>query len=261
MAQGIHLDPKKTPANTGFPPTVDELLRFIAEFMEVKGLNNILGIQVQEAKPSNTTLPWLSTNSVGKPLGMFKFFNSIWTSTEHEKGDYKYQNLTGSLHPHWRFADNSINVGPINGVTIPTVTNRGLKAAAPGGKYSVGETGGADVLNHTIAQMPNHGHGVGGFLIQVASVADHTHDVYPPGKTNVWVHWSYDSGSPDGGTVEPAWPGGAGGNTSVLNAQPAGGHTHTATLAGTSATVGSGADIDNRSLYFGARLLIYVGVE
>ena len=39
MSRGVYLDPLKTPANTGFPGTVDALLRFIAQFMAVKGLD------------------------------------------------------------------------------------------------------------------------------------------------------------------------------------------------------------------------------
>ena len=108
MARGIFLDPLKTPANTGFPATPDGLLRFIAKFMAVKGLDDIAGIQVQESKPGNVDFPWLVLDSTGKPLGLFVFFDGIWTSVEHEKGDLKYQNLTGLIHPHWRIADNAI---------------------------------------------------------------------------------------------------------------------------------------------------------
>ena len=257
MARGIYLDPKKTPAGTGFPPTVDELLRFIAEYMEVVGLDNILGLQVQESKPSNTSLPWLSTNSLGKPLGMFKFFDGLWVSVEHEKGDFKYQNLTGTLHPHWKFADNSINPGPINGVTIPTVTNRGLVAAAAGGKYNVGDTGGADDISlphtHTNGQFNANGH----TLISAEQGVMNMDTLSRPD--------SISGGDPimneilmNGLQVFQRSQGGSLRRVVVPANAAASAHDHIIPQHDTQETTPS---FDNRSLYFGARLLIYVGVE
>lgn len=256
MSQGIFLDPKALPANTAFPGTVDGLLRLIAQFMEVKGLNNIRGVQVQEAKPSNTGLPWLATDSTGKPLGLFLFHNSIWTSVEHEKGDFKHQDLTGLIHPHWALADNSINPGPINGVTIPTVTDRGLKAATPGGNIDAGEKGGTDELNLA------HTHDVG------VAISNTKLNANQLGTLNMTVTWIGDSTSGgdsklksidiNGNSFTNPVHGGATQNAVIKLNSATSSHNHTATVSQTSKL---SATQDIRSLYYGARLLIYIGVE
>lgn len=246
MARGIFLDPLKTPANTGFPPTPDELLRFIAQYMAVKGLEDITGIQLQEDKPGNTDLPWLAIDSTGKPLGLFVFHNGIWTSVEHEKGDLKYQNLTGAIHPHWRIADDSITAGPINGVTIPTITDRGLVAAAAGGKYNVGDTGGSDDFTLSEANLPAHLHGVN-INATATSAGAHNHDspMHPDGQGGTGRDVSYILDS----------------NFDAFKTSTDGAHTHPVPVVGNTANTGGGQSFDNRSQFYGARLLIYVGVE
>jgi len=256
MSFGVFLQPKLVPANTGFPGTPDKLLRFIAQYMCIGGLENLKGVQVQEDKPSNTSLPWLATDAIGKPLGWFLFHNSIWVSVEHEKGDFKYQNLTGAIHPHWKLADNNFNPGPFNGVTIPTVTDRGLKAAATGGKYNVGDTGGTDELN--LAHVHDISIIIGNTALTSAQLGTITINVTFVGDSQSGGDSKLQSISFNGTVFGSPGHGGSSQTQSIIMTGAAESHGHQSVL---SETTKLSAAQDIRSLYYGARLLIYVGVE
>ena len=251
----------KVPVGTELPKDVDGWLAIMEQFTSIQPqFVNAGAIETvfSETKPTDTTVQWIVKAPSGKALGAFMFLGGFWLSVEHEKGDFKYQNLTGTLHPHWRFADNSINPGPINGVTIPTVTNRGLVAAATGGKYNVGDTGGADDISlphkHINGQFNANGHKLlsnqqGSITVRTLNVADSISGGDPTFFTldingvNVYSRNTQGFGSKT--TVVPA-------------ANAASTHEH---VIPEHDTQDSTPAFDNRSLYFGARLLIYVGVE
>ena len=105
---------------------------------------------------------------------------------------------------------------------------RGRFVVGAGGAYDVGDTGGADSVALTTAQMPSHSHGGN---VSIEEAGEHTHTVS--------MSISYDTGS--GGATGL----GRGGSS---NTSSDGSHTHNATLSISSA--GSGNAHENRPPYY-----------
>jgi microcystin-dependent protein len=102
--------------------------------------------------------------------------------------------------------------------------------ADSGGTYAPGDTGGADNVTLTEAQMPSHTHSVSGSTSQDGA---HTHSVNAaPGGS------PFISASAGGGSI------GASNKTTTLE----GDHTHT--ISGTAEATGSGAAHENRPPFY-----------
>ena len=105
---------------------------------------------------------------------------------------------------------------------------RGRFVVGAGGAYDVGDTGGADSVALTTAQMPSNSHGGN---VSIEEAGEHTHTVS--------ISTSYNTAS--GGATGVGRSGSS--NTSL-----AGSHTHNATLSISSA--GGGNAHENRPPYY-----------
>ena len=98
-----------------------------------------------------------------------------------------------------------------------------------GGTYAPGDTGGADDVTLSEAQMPAHTHTVSG-TTNTTGAHTHTYQWYNPG-----------------GSASPSTPNFSG-NLGTLNTSSAGDHSHTVT--GTAASTGGGTAHENRPPYY-----------
>ena len=105
---------------------------------------------------------------------------------------------------------------------------RGRFVVGAGGAYDVGDTGGADSVALTTAQMPSHSHGGS---VSIAEAGEHAHTVS--------ISTSYNTAS--GGVVGV-------GRSGSSNTSSAGSHAHTATLS--ISNTGSGNAHENRPPYY-----------
>lgn len=113
---------------------------------------------------------------------------------------------------------------------------RGRFVVGAGGAYDVGDTGGADSVALTTAQMPSHSHGGS---VSVTSGGAHTHELYISNDIAGFLPMLTQTSFRD-----------AAGGISVGddNVKDAGAHTHNATLSISSA--GSGNAHENRPPYY-----------
>lgn len=105
---------------------------------------------------------------------------------------------------------------------------RGRFVVGAGGAYDVGDTGGADSVALTTAQMPSHSHGGS---VNIAEAGKHTHSI------QLHAYSGYSAGYMPGAD-----------NRGSTNTSSAGSHTHTATLS--ISNTGSGNAHENRPPYY-----------
>jgi hypothetical protein len=97
-----------------------------------------------------------------------------------------------------------------------------------GSAYAVADTGGADSVTLTTAQMPSHTHSFSG---TTSTTGAHTHSIL--------------AGPGDGGTARAANTDGSG---ESISTQSSGNHSHT--FSGTTASTGDGGSHENRPPYY-----------
>lgn len=142
----------------------------------------------------------------------------------------------------------------------PDLRNRFIVGAGSG--YNSGDTGGAETVTLTQAQLPAHTHdfsattstaGNHGHTGATSFQGDHTHPTYGAGA----FYANHNPGSPavgfgSGGNYFPMSPQptilGAGGHSHTLSIDAAGAHSHT--VSGATSGVGSGAAHENRPPYY-----------
>lgn len=138
----------------------------------------------------------------------------------------------------------------------PDLRNRFIVGA--GSTYAVNDTGGADSVTLTTAQLPSHTHGAG--TLATGSAGAHTHT----GSTNTTGSHSHNiktNASPSGvgptaiiaGTATPSTftnfaADAAGDHAHSLSINSGGAHTHS--ISGSAAAAGSGNGHENRPPYF-----------
>lgn len=121
-----------------------------------------------------------------------------------------------------------------------------------GSTYAVGNTGGANSVTLTEAQLPSHTHVITG---STASSGSHTHSISDPGHTHLnnavglgnvdpTVNWAITS-SPQYRNANDTQTGSA---TTGISINAAGAHTHTITAS--AASTGGGQSHENRPPYY-----------
>ncbi len=142
----------------------------------------------------------------------------------------------------------------------PNLTDRFIVGA--GGKYSIGDTGGADSVTLTTAQLPSHGHGSG--TLSAASAGSHSHGsgtlaTNTTGSHNHTVTDYYFSttssfilagGSDYSSAVTTRTTSSEGSHSHSIIGSTASGGAHTHTITGSTATAGSGQSHENRPPYY-----------
>lgn len=103
-----------------------------------------------------------------------------------------------------------------------------------GQTHDIGDTGGANSLTLTEAQLPAHTHGAG--TLATSSAGAHTHDFTSYSQGTGSVSMQLSSSNLEGPTART--------NTT----DSAGAHTHN--ITGSTGSVGSGSSIDNRPAYY-----------
>ena len=156
----------------------------------------------------------------------------------------------------WSGAINDIPVGWAlcdGSNCTPDLRDRFIVGA--GGKYNVGNTGGADSVTLEVSQMPSHSHSGSTF-----SAGSHTHDASPYVR---WSQYRYFIGSDD--TITRVFEGGDIGQdvrtfpystsftgTLDLNMESAGSHGHSLSIAST----GGSQPHENNPPYYALRFTL-----
>jgi len=121
-----------------------------------------------------------------------------------------------------------------------------------GGTHDVNDTGGANSVTLSEANLPSHSHGGGS--LAAASAGAHTHT----GSTNTTGAHTHNYGRYTGGggsyygasasAPASATTTSAGDHSHTLTINSAGAHTHS--ISGTTASTGSGSSVENRPSYY-----------
>jgi microcystin-dependent protein len=123
-----------------------------------------------------------------------------------------------------------------------------------GSTYAIGNTGGANSVTLTEAQIPSHTHTISSVGV-TNTVGAHTHVISDPGHThlsnavglvNGTINWVGTGGTPynNGNNTQTASA-----TTGITN-QTAGDHAHSLNITSAAATAGGGGSHENRPPYF-----------
>lgn len=111
-----------------------------------------------------------------------------------------------------------------------------------GSTYAVGDTGGSDTVQLTIAQMPSHSHSFIASKLTVSESGEHSH-TFTAAVNKSWA-----------GTNASMYTESGTGTTSK-----AGKHTHTISGTGSIGSAGSGTAHENRPPYYALCFIMYIG--
>jgi microcystin-dependent protein len=136
-------------------------------------------------------------------------------------------------------------------ITTPDLRNRFIVGA--GDTYSIGNTGGANEVTLTTAQIPAHTHSITASGSTGAAGA-HNHSVYDPGHSHsVALAASDRTGAGTGAILGPAvttiYPGTTAAGTGI-SLYGVGDHTHSLSISVSAANTGGGTSHENRPPYF-----------
>ena len=126
----------------------------------------------------------------------------------------------------------------------PNLVNRFIVGSASdsGGTHDIGDTGGANSLTLTEAQLPSHTHGAG--TLATSSAGDHNHGNGEACDVTSEAMYGTKSG-PTVGRVDQSQ---AESKNQQAITETAGAHTHS--IKGSTGSTGSGSSIDNRPAYY-----------
>jgi len=170
------------------------------------------------------------TNCYGKFGGTPTGIIAIWSGS------------VGTIPTGWLLCDGT------NG----TIDLRNKFVVGAGATYAVGDTGGADTVTLSVAQMPSHTHTVAG---TTAADGIHTHFVNDPGHSHTYTTMYFlTAGAAGGGPANTA----GSRTTAVATSTTASatgvsivtGGAHVHSLSGTTTSIGSGSAHENRPPYF-----------
>lgn len=119
-------------------------------------------------------------------------------------------------------------------ITMGAGGTKPVNSNGPG--VAVGDTGGAEKIVLSAAQMPAHDHGTGTLAAAVAEGGSHSHSL----GSNFWASMN---GNPDNTPVRLDWSSRRSSNASSKSTLAAGAHTHSVTLSGRTASTGSASDV------------------
>ena len=152
-----------------------------------------------------------------------------------------WSGAVGSIPAGWKLCNGSNST--------PDLRDRFIVGSGTdsGGTHDIGDSGGANSLALSEANLPSHSHSFSG---STGSAGSHTHSVTDPGHTHTTTGQSYgDSG--DGvvatGSYDAAFSN-INSATTGISIGSAGAHTHS--VSGTVGNTGSGTAIDNRPAYY-----------
>ena len=151
-----------------------------------------------------------------------------------------WSGAVGSIPAGWKLCNGSNST--------PDLRDRFIVGSGTdsGGTHDIGDSGGANSLSLSEANLPGHTHS---FSATTGSAGSHTHSVTDPGHSHgITVGNNADVDN------DVATTSGSGGTDSTNSATTgisigsAGAHTHS--VSGTTGSVGSGTAIDNRPAYY-----------
>lgn len=152
-----------------------------------------------------------------------------------------YKLPVGSLH----LSTTSIDPGTQFGYGTWELYGQGHALVSAGNGVTANSTFGSDLKTIEVANLPAHTHGTGTLTASAEVAGDHSHAITERiGEVNnavtggqAWV----TAGDTEGGPTGP--------NNAAI--QPAGEHTHTVTLTGTTGSTGDGTPFDTRQASIG----------
>lgn len=80
MATTAYLSPLILPSGTEYPGTMQQFLTVVAQYMQIKGLADLGGINFGNTTPSESDRdkPWFKTDGANNPIGWFSWNGSEW---------------------------------------------------------------------------------------------------------------------------------------------------------------------------------------
>lgn len=177
-------------------------------------------------------------------------------------GIIMWSGVLGSLPTNFKLCDGQTYTRTDGGGTITTPDLRNRFIVGAGSTYSIGDTGGADSVTLTAAQMPAHTHSLN-VSGSIGAAGGHSHGVYDPGHSHGYsIKVSDRTGAGDGFIVGPntagSWGFGTSGSGTGIGIYGVGDHTHSLSLSGSANSTGGGSSHENRPPYYALAFIMRI---